>query len=315
MRFDNRLTRMLGVDYPIVQAPMGLIATGSFAAAVSNAGGFGLVGVGTGDIETIRHELAEARRLATRPYGANVALAFLRDPAIIRLIVDEGIRIVTTSAGDPGKYAPVLKQAGITVLHVVPTLAAARKAIEAGVDGLVVEGGEGGGFKGNVQVATMVLVPQIRAHTDLPIVAAGGVVDGHSMAAAFALGADGVQMGTRLVCSAEAGVHQNWKQAIVASAETDTLILNAFGKPTVRVMRTRRTERLEREPSLDLMAELKNAADLYFGGDMEASVALLGQGCGRIADIPPVAEILSRTMDEFVATLRGMGSLAAEAVR
>lgn len=310
MAFQNRLTAMLGVDYPIVQAPMGLIATGRFAAAVSNAGGFGLVGVGTGDIETTRRELAEAKRLATRPFGANVALAFLRDPEIIRVIVEAGIRVVTTSAGDPGRYAPVLKAAGITVFHVVPTLAAARKAVEAGVDGLVVEGGEGGGFKGTVQVSTLVLVPQVRAHVDLPIIAAGGIVDGASMAAAFALGADGVQMGTRLVASTEAGVHDNWKNAIVASAETDTLILNAFGKPTVRVMRTERSERLEREPNLNLMGELQNAADLYFGGDMEASVALLGQGCGRITDIKPVATILEETMAGFTLTLGRLGRLA-----
>ena len=310
MRFENRLTRMLGVDYPIVQAPMGLIATGAFAAAVSNAGAFGLVGVGTGDRETIARELAEARRLATRPYSANIALAFLRDPAIVQMIVDAGIRVVTTSAGDPSRYAPVLKAAGITVFHVVPTLDAARKAMAAGVDGLVVEGGEGGGFKGNVQVGTMVLVPQIRAHCDLPLVAAGGIADGDSMAAAFALGADGVPMGTRLVASTEAGVHDNWKNAIVASAETDTLILNAFGKPTVRVMRTRRTEALEKKADLNLMAELQNAADLYFGGDMEASVALLGQVCGRIRAVQPVAEIVAETMAGFRAALRRLGALA-----
>ena len=298
----TEITDLLGIDYPIIQAPMGWIARSQLASAVSNAGGMGIIETSSGELDIVRVEIAKMRDLTDRPFGVNIAQAFVRDPGIAQFVVDQGVKFVTTSAGDPTKYTGELKSAGLTVFHVVPTLAAALKAIAAGVDGLVVEGGEGGGFKNPRDVSTMVLLPLVCAHVNVPVVAAGGICDGRSMAAAFALGATGVQMGTRMVSAAESPVHDNWKQAIVSAAETDTVFLNRFSKPGLRALRTARTTRLEHEDHVS-MAEFGRTADLYFGGDMEAAIALVGQVAGRIHEVQYVAAILQETVKEFVQTL------------
>lgn len=292
---------MLGVDYPIVQAPMGWIARSQLASAVSRAGGLGIIETSSGELDVVKSEIAAMRTLTDKPFGVNIAQAFVRDPHIVDFVVDNGVSFVTTSAGDPTKYTAQLKAAGLTVFHVVPTLAAALKAVDAGVDGLVVEGGEGGGFKNPRDVSLMVLLPLIASRVDVPLIAAGGIVDGVSMAAAFALGAEGVQMGTRMVAAEESPVHENWKNAIVGAAETDTVFLNRFSRPALRALRTERTTRLEREESVS-MAEFGRVTDLYFGGDLEASIALGGQVMGRIESVLPVAQIIEKTMEEFFAT-------------
>ena len=302
---STRITELLGIDYPIVQAPMGWIARSALASAVSNAGGLGIIETSSGELDAIRVEIAAMRELTTRPFGVNIAQLFVRDPSIVQFVVDQGVRFVTTSAGDPTAYTAQLKAAGLTVFHVVPTLAAALKAVAAGVDGLVVEGGEGGGFKNPRDVATMVLLPLVRSRVDVPIIAAGGISDGRSMAAAFALGAEGVQMGTRMVSAAESPVHANWKAAIVAAKETDTVFLNRFGRPGLRALRTARSERLEREENVS-MAEFGTAMDLYFGGDMEASLALTGQVAGRIDDVRSVDDIIVDTVEEFRSCVIGL---------
>ena len=294
----TRVTELLGVDYPIVQAPMGWIARAQLASAVSNAGGMGIIETSSGELDNVKIEIAKMRDLTDRPFGVNIAQAFVRDPGIVQFVVDQGVRFVTTSAGDPTKYTAQLKAAGLTVFHVIPTLAGALKAVHAGVDGLVVEGGEGGGFKNPRDVASMVLLPLVASKVTVPIIAAGGIVDGASMAAAFALGAEGVQMGTRMVSAAESPVHLNWKQAIVDAAETDTVFLNRFSKPGLRALRTERTSRLEHADHVD-MAEFGRALDLYFGGDMEAAIALSGQVAGRIESVEPVASIIADTMRQF----------------
>ncbi|MEY2966160.1 MAG: hypothetical protein RLY50_210 [Actinomycetota bacterium] len=289
---------MLGVDYPIVQAPMGWIARSQLAAAVSNAGGMGIIETSSGELDVIKEEIARMRTLTDRPFGVNIAQAFVRDPAIADFVVEQGVRFVTTSAGDPAKYTEKLKSAGLTVFHVVPTLSAALKAVDAGVDGLVVEGGEGGGFKNPRDVASMVLLPLVAEHVDVPIIAAGGICDGAGMAAALALGADGVQMGTRMVSAAESPVHDNWKNAIVGAAETDTVFLNRFGRPGLRALRTERTTRLERDDQVG-MDQFARTQEVYFGGDLEAGIALTGQIAGRITDVRPVADIVWGTVREF----------------
>jgi enoyl-[acyl-carrier protein] reductase II len=309
MRMVNRVTKMLGVEYPIVQATMGWIARAQLASAVSNAGGLGIIETSSGALSEIKEEIRKMRTLTSKPFGVNIALAFVRDPGIVKFVVDQGVRFVTTSAGDPGKYCAELKAAGLTVFHVVPTLKGALKAVEAGVDGLIVEGGEGGGFKNPQPVASMVLLPLVREKVEIPIIAAGGIVDGRTMAAAFALGAEGVQMGTRMVSAAESPVHQNWKNAILAAAETDTVFLNQFSKPALRALRTNRTSRLERDPGPNVMTEFGTAKDLYFGGDMEASIALSGQVCGRIDAIKPVAQIIDETVEDFFKSVRNLSTL------
>ena len=305
----TRITELLGIEYPIVQAPMGWIARAQLASAVSNAGGLGVIETSSGRLDEVREEVKKMRTLTTKPFGVNIAQAFVRDPDIVSFVVDQGVKFVTTSAGDPNRYCKALKDAGLTVFHVVPSLAAAMKAIEAGVDGLVVEGGEGGGFKNARDVATMVLLPLVCSKTSLPVIAAGGITDGRTMAAAFALGAEGVQMGTRMVSSAESPVHQNWKDAILNAKETDTVFLNRFGPgPALRALRTEKTTEFEKTPPENIMGEFGNALDLYFGGDMEASIALSGQVAGRIDSVKPVAQIIAETVAEFEATVAEMGA-------
>src|SRR6195952_4288977 len=303
----NRITQMLGVEIPIVQEPMGWIARARLASAVRNAGGLGIIETSSGRLDEVREEVRKMRTLTTKPFGVNIAQAFVRDPDIVQFVVDQGVKFVTTSAGDPNKYCAQLKAAGLTVFHVVPSLAAALKAIEAGVDGLVVEGGEGGGFKNGREVSTMVLLPLVCSQVKVPVIAAGGIIDGRSMAAAFALGAEGVQMGTRMVSAAESPVHQNWKDMIVGAKETDTVFLNRFGPgPALRALRTEKTTAYEKEPPPNIMTEFGNALDLYFGGDMEASIALSGQVAGRIDSVKPVAQIIAETVAEFEAELAAL---------
>jgi enoyl-[acyl-carrier protein] reductase II len=316
MRIKNRITDLLGIEYPIVQAPMGWIARAQLASAVSNAGGFGIIETSSGRLDEVKEEVGKMRTLTDKPWGINVAQAFVRDPDIVQFVADQGVKFVTTSAGDPNKYCEALKSKGLTVFHVVPSLAAAMKAIEAGVDGLVVEGGEGGGFKNSREVATMVLLPLVCSKVGVPVIAAGGITDGRSMAAAFCLGAEGVQMGTRMVSAAESPVHRNWKDMILAAKETDTVFLNRFGPgPALRALRTEKTTRFEKEPPENIMGEFGRALDLYFGGDMEASIALSGQVAGRIDEVKPVAQILRETIAEFEAVMSEMGARYGKAAQ
>lgn len=307
-KFSNRLTELLGVEVPLVQAPMGWIARSQLASAVSNAGGLGIIETSSGELDVIREEIKKMRSLTDKPFGVNIAQAFVRDPSIVQFVIDQGVRFVTTSAGNPERYTSTLKEAGLTVFHVVPSLSAALKAVEAGVDGLVVEGGEGGGFKNPRDVSTMVLLPLVRSKVDVPIIAAGGFVDGKSMAAAFALGAEAIQMGTRMVSAAESPVHDNWKNAIVDAQETDTLFLNRFHSPALRALRTEKSTELEKATERNVMGDFGTATDLYFGGDMNSSIALTGQVAGRIESVRPVREVIEEVRDEFFETVNSMAA-------
>jgi enoyl-[acyl-carrier protein] reductase II len=288
------------VDYPIVQAPMGYIARAQLASAVSNAGGLGIIETSSGELDAVRGEIRKMRDLTDRPFGVNIAQLLVREPGIVDFVVENGVRFVTTSAGDPARFTPELKRAGLTVFHVVPSLRAAQKAVAAGVDGLVVEGGEGGGFKNPREVASLVLLPLICSQVGVPVIAAGGILCGRSMAAAFALGAEGVQLGTRMVASAESPVHAAFKQAIVDAAETDTLMLNRRHRPTIRVLDTPRARALE-DAAHNVFGELGNVKQLYFGGDLDASIAISGQVAGRIDAVLPVAQIIGELVAGFRA--------------
>ena len=302
MRSDTRVTKLLGIDVPIFSAPMGWVARPDLVAAVSEAGGMGLV-PGSLAVEQVRADIARTRELTDKPIGVNIPIAFAKDPAVIDAVVDAGVRFVTTSAGSPATYTPLLKDAGLTVFHVVPTLHAAQKAVDAGVDGLVVEGVEGAGFKSPHEVASMVLLPMITRTLDVPVVAAGGMIDGASMLAAFALGAEGVQMGTRMLASVESGVHGNVKEAVVRASETDTVLLNRHNRKPMRVLRTDLVAQVEAELT-DPVPLLLKVRDTYEGGDLGASLQQLGQAAGRIEEILPVGEIIRRTMAEFEELLQ-----------
>ena len=305
----NRVTELLGVEIPIVQAPMGWIARAQLASAVSNAGGMGIIETSSGELDAVREEILKMRDLTDKPFGVNIAQLFVRDPKIVDFVVAQGVKFVTTSAGNPTQYTAQLKEAGLTVFHVVPSLRTAKKAIDAGVDGLIVEGGEGGGFKNPRDVATMVLLPLVCSRVEVPVIAAGGIVDGRTMAAAFALGAEGVQMGTRMVSAAESPVHQNFKDAIVNALETDTVFLNRHHRPGLRALRTRRSEALERQEEVPLTG-LGTVRELYFGGEMESSIALSGQVVGRIDEVKPVAQIFRETVEEFSRVAKELGRQA-----
>jgi len=295
----NRVTAMTGSDYPIIQAPMGWIARAQLASAVSNAGATGIIETASGELDKIRAEVAAMADLTDKPFGINVALSYVKGTNIIDFVIEQGVKFVTTSSGSPSVCTKVFQEAGIKVFHVVPSLDMALKAVDAGVDGLVVEGGEGGGFKSPTPVSTMVLLPLVCAHVDIPVIAAGGICDGRTMAAAFALGAEGVQMGTRMLSSAESPVHNNWKQAIVDAKETDTVFLNQASRPALRALRTERTSALLPLGAFNAMEHFAGVQSLYFEGDMEAAIPLSGQVVGRIDAVKTAAEIVQETMAEF----------------
>ena len=305
----NRVLAHTGARFPIVQAPMGWIARSPLASAVSRAGGLGI-------IETSSGETANCQRQITHmvasglPFGVNLPIRFLKDDAMLRFVCESGIRFVTTSAGSPAKFIAPLKAAGIVVYHAVPTLDTALKCVDAGVDGLVVEGAEGGGFKNPEEVSTLVLLQAIRERVDVPLIAAGGIVDGRGMAAAFALGAEGIQMGTRFVSCVESPVHAHYKEAIVSADATGTWVLNKKATPCIRALKTAYTQ-----PMFDSGLLAANAfagiQQVYFGGDMNAAPALAGQSAGLIHEVKSVQAIIDETVAQFFDITQRLAGLAA----
>lgn len=307
---NNRFLDQTGAKYPIIQAPMGWIARSQLASAVCKAGGLGIIETSSGETDNCKAEIEKMFELTDTPFGVNLPILFLKDDAMLKYICDSGVKFVTTSAGSPSKFVGPLQEAGIIVYHAVPTVEAAIRCVEAGVDGLVVEGAEGGGFKNPEEVSTLVLLQAIRAAVDVPLVAAGGICDGRGMAAAFALGAEAVQMGTRFVSSAESPVHNNYKNAIVDAPTTGTYMLNKKASPCIRALKTERTHKIYDE-GLMPADTFGNILDLYFGGDMEASVGLAGQTAGLINGVKPVAEIIEEMVAEFHTIAGRMGQLAS----
>jgi enoyl-[acyl-carrier protein] reductase II len=300
----NRIRSLLGVRYPVVQAPMTYIARAELAAAVSEGGGLGMIETLTPDG---RADLHRVRELTDRPVAANLMIqGWKKDPSIIDALVAADVRHVFTSAGDPALFTDRLHDAGMTVVHVVGSLRAALKAEDAGVDALVVEGVEGGGFKSTLGASTMVLLPLVAERVDLPMLAAGGICDARSAAAALVLGAEGVQMGTRMLASDEAAVHANFKDAIVAANDDGTVMLDLPGNPTMRVLRTGLAATLATS-ALEIPL-LGGITSLYFDGDMDASVANTGQVSSRITELMPVSEIVRRTWTEIEAALAAAGN-------
>ena len=307
----NRVLAHTGARYPIVQAPMGWIARSPLASAVSRAGGLGIIETSSGETENCQREI-RAMVDSGLPFGVNLPIRFLKDEAMLRFVCEVGIRFVTTSAGSPAKFIAPLKAAGIVVYHAVPTVEMALKCVEAGVDGLVVEGGEGGGFKNPEEVSTLVLLQAIREKVDVPLIAAGGIVDGRGMAAAFALGAEGIQMGTRFVASLESPVHAHYKEAIVDAGTTGTWMLNTKSSPCIRALKTDFTQTIH-EAGLMGPESFMGIQKVYFGGDMNAAPALAGQSAGLIHQVSSVQDIIAQTVEQFQAISRRMGAMAQAA--
>ena len=307
----NRVLQHLGSKYPIIQAPMGWIARSKLASAVSNAGGFGVIETSSGEVENCKAEIKKMAELTEKPFGVNLPLLFLQDDSMVDFCVSHGVKFVTTSAGDPSKYIETLKYAGITVYHAVPSVQGAVKAANAGVDGLVVEGTEGGGFKNPEEVGLLVLIQAIRKELDLPIIAAGGIVDGTGMAAVFTAGAEGIQMGTRFVSSKESPVHDNFKNKILDSTIQGTWILNKTSKPVIRALRTDFTKKIH-EAGVMEMKDMSNIQDLYFGGDMNAAPALSGQSVGLIDEVKSVKDIIDQTVSEFNEACNNLSNFKLE---
>ena len=313
----NRVLAHTGAKYPIVQAPMGWIARTQLASAVSRAGGLGIIETSSGETENCQIEIkkmAAIQREEGLPFGVNLPIRFLKDGAMLKFVCNiatkGGMKFVTTSAGSPAKFIAPLKDAGITVYHAVPTVDAAMKCVDAGIDGLVVEGGEGGGFKNPEEVSTLVLLQAIRQRSDVPMIAAGGICDGRGMAAAFALGAEGIQMGTRFVSCLESPVHINYKNAIINAKETGTLVLNKKSTPCIRALKSGRTLAIYEEGVMSFEA-MKGIRTLYFDGDMEAAPALAGQSAGLIESIKTAKEIIDETVAGFFEIAARMGRMGA----
>jgi len=305
----NRVVAHTGALYPIIQAPMTWIARAQLTAAVSAAGAIGVMETSSVDVEITRREYEAIRAATDRPFGVNLPILFLRqneemERAILAWIIDHGVRFVTTSAGNPRRHVQQLKDAGVIVYHAVPTLDAALKAEDAGVDGLIVEGAESAGIRNQEEVNTFVLLQAVRERVELPIVAAGGIVDGRGMAAAMALGAEGVAMGTRFVASVESPVHRNYKDAIVAASVDGTMLLPRPPRAKFRTLRTPAAmdfaAALANPQSERAPARLGNVIEgLYIGGDVDNTMGTAGQSAALVHEIKPVKAIIEDTVAGF----------------
>lgn len=303
MQFDLR--KILNIKYPIIQGGMANIATGEFAAAISNAGGLGLIATGGYSPEKLTEEIRKARSLTNNPFGVNLMLMHPQADEIAELLVRENVRIVTTGAGMPGKYIPGWKDAGMLVFPVVPSVAIARRVEGQGADGVIAEGGESGGHVGDM--TTMTLVPQVAQAVKIPVVAAGGVAGGAQMLAALTLGACGVQIGTTLLRAEECPIHDNYKKAVLDAKDTDTTVTGRTSGAPVRILKNQMAReylRLEKEgaPLEELekftLGSLRRAV---FEGDTKTGSLMAGQVAGQLKEILPAADILKGMYEECVA--------------
>lgn len=315
----NRITTLFGIRYPIIQAGMIWCSGWRLASAVSNAGGLGIIGAGSMYPEVLRHHIRRAREATEKPFSVNVPLLYPAIEEHMAIIVEEGVKIVFTSAGNPRTWTSHLQASGISVVHVVPSAAFALKAQAAGVDAVVCEGFEAGGHNGREETTTMVLIPLVREAVSIPVIAAGGIATGRAMLAAMVLGADGVQIGSRFAASEESSAHPNFKQAIITTPEGGTMLSMKPLVP-VRLIRNAFQQRVaEAEARGAGVAELatllgRARAKLgMFEGDLDEGELEIGQVAGAIRDILPAADILRSIVREFEEARGGVGQLSLDA--
>lgn len=305
----NKITQLFNIRYPIVQAGMIWCSGWELAAAVSNAGGLGLIGSGSMYPETLRDHIRKCNKATGKPFGVNLPLLYPQTDDHIRVILDEGVKIVFTSAGNPKKYTSYLKERGITVVHVVASVKFAKKCEEAGVDAVVAEGFEAGGHNGIEETTTFCLIPQVRDAVSLPLIAAGGIGSGRAMAAAFALGADGVQIGSRFVASEESSAHKAFKGAVVEAAEGDTKLILRKVVP-VRVLRNQFYKQVQdaedkgatTEELIQILGRARAKRGM-FEGEMEEGELEIGQVSGMIREIKPAETIVGEMIEECARTI------------
>lgn len=303
-----KLNEILGTEFPIIQGGMANIATGEFAAAVSNAGALGLIGAGGMDAETLRENIRKCKSLTDKPFGVNIMLMNPAAPEMAKVVIEEGVKVVTTGAGVPGQFVPAWKEAGVKVFPVVAATTLVRRLEPLGVDGFIAEGTESGGHVG--ELTTMALVPQVCECTGLPVIAAGGIASGRQLAAAFALGACGVQVGTCLLVSEECPIHDNYKQAILKAKDSDTTVTGRSVNAPVRILKNQMSrEYLKQERAGAGREELEkftlgSLRRAVFDGDVKNGSLMCGQNAGLLHEIRPLRAILEQLCAGCDETIR-----------
>ncbi len=301
----TKITDLFGIKYPIIQGGMIWCSGWELASAVSNAGGLGLIGAGSMYPEILKEHIQKVKATTDRPFGVNLPLIYPQIEKHIKIIIEEGVKIVFTSAGNPKKYTSYFKENGLKVVHVVSNVKFAKKAEEAGVDAIVAEGYEAGGHNGLDEITTMVLVPQVVKAVDIPVIAAGGIATGNGLLAALSLGAEAVQMGSRFVASVESSAHENFKKAVVEASDTDTMVTLKKVIP-VRLIKNKFFEQAfiseqkggSKEDLLKLLGKGR-AKKGMFEGDIEEGELEIGQIAGIINEIKPVDEIIEEIISEY----------------
>ncbi|WP_300484843.1 nitronate monooxygenase [Flavobacterium sp.] len=311
----NRITQLFNIQYPIIQGGMIWNSGYKLASAVSNAGGLGLIGAGSMYPDVLREHIQKCKKATDKPFGVNVPMLYPNIEEIMNIIVEEGVKIVFTSAGNPKTWTAFLKEHGITVVHVVSSSKFALKAQEAGVDAIVAEGFEAGGHNGREETTTLTLIPMVKEQINIPLIAAGGIATGRGMLAAMVLGADGVQMGSRFAASEESSSHDNFKQTILNVKEGDTQLTLKELAP-VRLIKNKFYEEVQtlytKCPTPDELKALLGRARAkrgMFEGDLEDGELEIGQIAGLIHDIKPVSEIVVNVIEEFEAAKKQVAIL------
>ena len=305
-----KLNELLGTEFPFIQGGMANIATGEFAAAVSNAGALGLIGSGGMNADSLRENIRRCKSLTDKPFGVNLMLMNPSVDEMAKVVIEEGVKVVTTGAGNPGKYIPAWKEAGIIVIPVVAAAVLAKRLTRYGIDAVIAEGTESGGHVG--EMTTRALVPQVADAVDVPVIAAGGIASGRQLAAAYALGACGVQIGTCLLVSEECPIHPNYKQALLKASDTDTIVTGRTTGAPVRVLKNKMAKeyiRMEKEniPLAEreklTLGSLRRAV---FEGDTEMGSLMAGQVAGQLHEIRPVRAILEELYADYQSCVKGL---------
>jgi len=305
-----RLNEMLGIKYPFIQGGMANIATGEFAAAVSNAGGLGLIGAGGMSVDMLRDNIRKCKELTDKPFGVNLMLMHPQADEMAELIVEEGVKIVTTGAGNPAKHVEKWKAAGMKIMPVVSAVALAKKMESLGVDAVIAEGTESGGHVG--EMTTMTLVPQVVDAVNIPVVAAGGIADGRGLAAAFALGACGVQLGTCLLVSEECPIHPAYKEAVLKAKDNSTIVTGRIAGTPVRIIKnTMAREYVKQEKAGADKMELEkftlgSLRRAVFEGDVKTGSLMAGQSAGQVNEIRPIQSIFDDMYNGYLEVVKGL---------